>query len=378
LTDPTGLSAFGGKTSAFAQVFFGGAAQMPSLSRQPQGPSDWEIMKSQESAHIRISTQAMFQRDQAMLTARANGAFDAIVDAQRGLAENWWASLSVLDKAEMMGSAAQRQAFIAEKYGVEYAQAFEQRHAATLANDAEIGNAAMGYNSHPEQYTPKAWEAPAYRLAFGVLGDPIHSVVSSHSFMNMMDKARPVMTAVADIATFIPVVDTVAAPIAMFLHAANSYASGTSMGDIAIDFGTDAATQLVTHGATKAGTGTLRAAVFGVGLRPGPKISNIFGHNRMIRKVAREVTAQGDEVISGGRMFDGIFRKEAYFRTPGGKKSARRPDLLVKRADGTIYGVNVGKVAADDLPIKRELQALHDLAIRANLEMRFVAYGTRR
>ena len=36
-------------------------------------------------------------------------------------------------------------------------------------------------------------------------------------------------------------------------------------------------------------------------LLPGPKVDNRFAHNRMIRQMAREVTASGDTVLAGGR-----------------------------------------------------------------------------
>ena len=54
----------------------------------------------------------------------------------------------------------------------------------------------------------------------------------------------------------------------------------------------------------------------------GPKTDNRFGHNRTIRQVARQVTANGEQVIAGGRMFDGVYRREAIFETIGGFKNA--------------------------------------------------------
>jgi hypothetical protein len=187
-----------------------------------------------------------------------------------------------------------------------------------------------------------------------------------------MDRARPVMKEVADIASFVPVVNTYAIPAAITLHAADSYASGASAGQIVGHTAREAGPQLATAGMYKGGTALAGLAAL---VKRGPKISNIFGHNRMIRLVAREVTAEGDTVIRGGRVFDGIFRKEAYFKTPGGFRRGRRPDLLVRRANGSLYGINVGKLATDGLPVTRELEAMHDLAVRANLPMRFVPYG---
>jgi hypothetical protein len=110
----------------------------------------------------------------------------------------------------------------------------------------------------------------------------------------------------------------------------------------------------------------------------GPRIDNRFGHNRRIREFARDVTARGETVLAGGRGFDGMIRKEKLFDTIGGFKSARRPDLLVRRTDGSIYGVNVGRTEASGRPVLRERLAIQDLNEQAGLEMVFVPYGARR
>lgn len=60
--------------------------------------------------------------------------------------------------------------------------------------------------------------------------------------------------------------------------------------------------------------------------------------------------------------------------TPGGFKGSRRPDILIRRPDGSIYGINVGKQAASGAPIKREAQAISDLE-GAGIEMHFVPYN---
>ncbi len=111
------------------------------------------------------------------------------------------------------------------------------------------------------------------------------------------------------------------------------------------------------------------------GAKRGPKTDNRFGHNRKIREVAREVTAKGERVIAGGRKFDGKKRKEAVIDTPGGFKSKRRPDLLVERADGSIYGINVGRRMPSGRPVRRERRAIQDLNEQAGLEMLFIPYG---
>lgn len=65
---------------------------------------------------------------------------------------------------------------------------------------------------------------------------------------------------------------------------------------------------------------------------------------------------------------------EISFPTPGGFKSSRRPDILVQRLDGSIYGINVGKQAATGAPINREAQALWDLE-GIGIELHFVPYN---
>jgi hypothetical protein len=111
--------------------------------------------------------------------------------------------------------------------------------------------------------------------------------------------------------------------------------------------------------------------------RTGPKTDNRFGHNRTIRMIARQVTAEGDTVIAGGRRFNDKYLPEAIWSTDGGFKSTRRPDLLVMRPDRSQYGINIGRLGADGLPITRELRALHDLSVRGNLPMQFVPYGSK-
>jgi hypothetical protein len=112
--------------------------------------------------------------------------------------------------------------------------------------------------------------------------------------------------------------------------------------------------------------------------KTGPKTDNRFGHNRTIRRVAREVTANGDTVIAGGRSFDGANRKEQVFQTPNGFKSSRRPDVLVQRPDGSIYGINVGRTQANGQAVLRERLAIQDLNEIRGLEMHFVGYRKRR
>ena len=85
-----------------------------------------------------------------------------------------------------------------------------------------------------------------------------------------------------------------------------------------------------------------------------------------IEEIASQIT--DGEVIAGG----GIY-KEKVIPTPNGVKSGRRPDILVRKPDGTMYGINVGKTTAQGAPIKREVEALYDLE-DAGLPMYFAGY----
>jgi len=66
--------------------------------------------------------------------------------------------------------------------------------------------------------------------------------------------------------------------------------------------------------------------------------------------------------------------REAVIPTPGGFKSSRRPDILVQRPDGSIYGINVGRQKRNGAPVKREALALWDLE-GAGIPMYFVPYN---
>jgi len=104
-----------------------------------------------------------------------------------------------------------------------------------------------------------------------------------------------------------------------------------------------------------------------VKLKRGPKPSGTGPHNLKIEEVAGQV--DDGEVIAGGGALP-----ERAFDTPGGFKSSRRPDILVQRPDGSVYGINVGKQAASGAPIKREAEALQDLE-GIGIPMHFVPYN---
>ena len=100
--------------------------------------------------------------------------------------------------------------------------------------------------------------------------------------------------------------------------------------------------------------------------KTGSKPQGTGAHNLKIEEIAGQIT--DGEVIAGG----GIY-KEKVIPTPNGVKSRRRPDILVRKPDGTIYGINVGKTTAQGAPIKREVEVLYDLE-DAGLPMHFVGY----
>ncbi len=103
---------------------------------------------------------------------------------------------------------------------------------------------------------------------------------------------------------------------------------------------------------------------------PGPKPAGVGAHNQTISAIAEKVSAKtGDQIVAGGGVVS-----EKLIPTLGGAKSGRRPDILLKRADGTMYGINVGKTYKNGDMIKREKEAIEDLTTYGGLEMYFVNY----
>ena len=99
----------------------------------------------------------------------------------------------------------------------------------------------------------------------------------------------------------------------------------------------------------------------------GPKPAGTGPHNLKIAEVAAKV--KDGKIIGGGQQM-----AEVEFATPKGFKSSRRPDILVERPDGSIYGINVGKQTRAGAMIKREAEAIWDLE-GIGIEMHFVAYN---
>src|SRR6266511_2366031 len=107
-----------------------------------------------------------------------------------------------------------------------------------------------------------------------------------------------------------------------------------------------------------------------VGAKTGPKPKGTGPHNKKIEEVAKSV--KDGQVIGGGQ---GPL-PEAVIPTPGGLKSVRRPDILVRRPDGSVYGINVGKRSLrTGAMIKREAEAIADLEKFGDIEMHFAPYN---
>ncbi|WP_456695045.1 RHS repeat-associated core domain-containing protein [Aeromicrobium sp. P5_D10] len=107
------------------------------------------------------------------------------------------------------------------------------------------------------------------------------------------------------------------------------------------------------------------------GAKRGPKPFGEGLHNVKIKEVADSVT--DGRVVGGGQRFG---QKESVVDTTGGLKSSRRPDVTVRRPDGSRYGINVGKQSRrSGAPIKREAEALNDLEEYGGWEMYFVPYN---
>ena len=105
-----------------------------------------------------------------------------------------------------------------------------------------------------------------------------------------------------------------------------------------------------------------------INAKTGPKPKGTGRHNLKIEEVASKVS-DGEIIAGGGRGYP----PERLIKTPGGVKSGRRPDILVQKSDGTVYGINVGKTTSNGDPIKRELEAIKDLE-SAGVPMQFVPY----
>lgn len=61
-------------------------------------------------------------------------------------------------------------------------------------------------------------------------------------------------------------------------------------------------------------------------------------------------------------------------RTPGGSKSARRPDITMSAPDGSIYRENVGLTDRFGNPVPREILALNDIEAQVGQRPGFSPY----
>ncbi len=105
------------------------------------------------------------------------------------------------------------------------------------------------------------------------------------------------------------------------------------------------------------------------GAKRGPKTDPNAPHNATIRAEADALEAEGNTIIAGGGR-----EKERLIKTPGGKKSGRRPDILYETQEGEVRGRNIGRVRADGAPVPREIDALEDLNGPGGVPTDFVPY----
>jgi hypothetical protein len=104
----------------------------------------------------------------------------------------------------------------------------------------------------------------------------------------------------------------------------------------------------------------------------GPKPWGQGPHNQTIAERINQLKEELGpewEHVGGGDL------KEEYIPTPGGAKSARRPDITFRnRITGEYYRENVGKTYENGDPIKRETDALNDLQRQTGKRPKFTAY----
>ena len=214
---------------------------------------DFAALERGRFAYHAMLNDAESSWSSAAVYAEASASMAAAQGQLWANAEAQLAYLPTTGRADMIASAALAKQYVYEATGNrEYAESYAASRAAMAANGAAQANLFAGYNPHQEQYTPPAWEQAMYIGAFGEAnGRFIHSVVSSEQFMNAMDRARPAMTAVADVASFVPFVNGVAIPVSVTLHAANSYAAGGSLREIAEETATQTAMNVGAWGTSK-------------------------------------------------------------------------------------------------------------------------------
>ena len=93
-------------------------------------------------------------------------------------------------------------------------------------------------------------------------------------------------------------------------------------------------------------------------------------HQQRIRERIETLEDQDYEHIGGGD------RTEETVRTPGGDREARRPDITMRRPDGTTHRENVGVQNRDGRPVSRERRAQEDIR-NATGQCQFTPYKCR-
>lgn len=104
--------------------------------------------------------------------------------------------------------------------------------------------------------------------------------------------------------------------------------------------------------------------------KPGPKTKGTGDHNAKIEEIInREKAKPGVDHIGGGS------KTEMIIDTSGGNKPTRRMDASFKKADGSIYHINVGRTLEDgSTGIMRERLAIDDVRAKGH-DVSFEGYG---
>ena len=171
-----------------------------------------------------------------------------IVAAQQQIVSNNESMMLAPDIAARIQSAGERRAYLTQAMGIDYALQYENEHAAELVSSALATNNAAGYDPHKYDYSSPEWENKLYA---GPVGGMFHALVANPWAMDAADAARPVMTAAANIGSFIPGFNSIAIPAAITLHSANSYASGAPLSEVGKEAATEVGFTVAAFGASK-------------------------------------------------------------------------------------------------------------------------------
>lgn len=95
-------------------------------------------------------------------------------------------------------------------------------------------------------------------------------------------------------------------------------------------------------------------------------------HNQTIAAWGSWFQKHGAKIISGGK----IKAEEliSMKNVKGALKQGRRPDIRVRLTNGLEVIVQVGRVNAKGIPVKRELEAIHDFMLKG-LRVIFIPYN---